>query len=52
VIKHHFAPPIHHAMQQTHRDIPYVLEELNKIQPFDVDIVVVQTLTEIFETAA
>ena len=52
VIKHHFASPIHHAMQQTHWDIPDVLDELDKIQPFDVDIVVVQALTEIFEAAA
>jgi hypothetical protein len=51
MIKHHFAFPIHHAMQQTPRDIPDVLEELDRIQPFDIDIVVVQALTEIFETA-
>ena len=52
VIKHNFTSPIHHAIQQTHPDIQNVLEELDKIQPFDVDIVVVQTLTEIFATAA
>jgi CRISPR/Cas system endoribonuclease Cas6 (RAMP superfamily) len=51
-IKHNFASSIQQAIQQTNINVAEVLDEFDQIQPFDLDIVVVQALTEIFEAAA